>query len=299
MAIYVYSDRQQLAAELVGFAKSVGKEAVVLAFDPDFAHDLKDCGADRVCLVKGGVRAEDCCKAVANLLTAEQAELFAVGATACGRDFAARVAGYLDCAMVSDASTICAENGGFVTERTMYGGSVVHRERLEGLSVVTLPAAKFETISGETAITEIDLNADRRVQVLESAPMVKEGADLSKAEKIVCVGVAVAKQEDMKLAEDLAEVLGAELGCTRAIAEERHWLPTEQYIGISGVITKPKLYLSMGVSGQVQHVYGIRDSQVIVGIDINDGAPIFKAADYGIVGDMYEIVPLLIEELKQ
>jgi electron transfer flavoprotein alpha subunit len=107
------------------------------------------------------------------------------------------------------------------------------------------------------------------------------------------------KAEDMKIAQDLADAIGAVIACTRGIAEERHWLPVEQYIGISGAVIKPKLYISMGVSGQVQHVFGIRDAQIIVAVDTNEKAPVFKAADYGIVGDMYEVIPALTEALKK
>ncbi len=135
--------------------------------------------------------------------------------------------------------------------------------------------------------------------MVETAAIVKEGADLSTAERVVCIGLSMDKKDDMKIAQNLADAIGAEIGCTRGIAEERHWLPVEQYIGISGAVVKPKLYISMGVSGQVQHVYGIRDSQIIAAVDTNEKAPIFKAADYGIVGDMYEIIPALTAALKK
>ena len=116
---------------------------------------------------------------------------------------------------------------------------------------------------------------------------------------MVCVGLGVEKEEDMQMIRDLAAVLNAEIGCTRGIAEEKHWLPHEQYIGISGAVIKPQLCLSIGISGQVQHTIGIRDSKVIVAVNNNEKAPIFKTSDYGIVGDLYEVVPLLIEELKK
>jgi electron transfer flavoprotein alpha subunit len=147
-------------------------------------------------------------------------------------------------------------------------------------------------------VVSIDLVADDRVQLVSSVPIVKKGADLKVAEKVVCVGMGLEKIEDIQMAEKLAEVLGAEIGCSRGVAEERHWLPAEQYIGISGNVIKPKLYLAMGVSGQVQHVFGARDAKCIVAINNNEKAPIFRSADYGIVGDMYEIVPLLTEALK-
>jgi electron transfer flavoprotein alpha subunit len=174
----------------------------------------------------------------------------------------------------------------------------VQSEALSGLSVVTVPAGHFDKSAGSAEIVSIELASDSRLSLIEKASIVKEGADLNVADKIVCVGLGMEKQEDIKMAQELAAVLGAELGCTRGVAEERHWLPVEQYIGISGAIIKPQLYLSMGVSGQIQHIFGIRESKIIVAIDSNEKAPIFRSADYGIVGDMYEIIPLLTAALK-
>ncbi|OPX94712.1 MAG: Acryloyl-CoA reductase electron transfer subunit beta [Pelotomaculum sp. PtaB.Bin104] len=298
--IYIYSDKKDLAAELAGFAKGTGKEAIVLTFDEKAAEELKDIGASKVYVLKGdSPLAENYGKAIADLLVKEGAEMFIAGATVRGRDLAARVAGYLDCAMVSDVSALNYIGGKLLTERMMYGGAVVQSEVLEGLCVVTVSAGKFEAVSGSAEIEEISIPADNRVSLIETAPIVKQGADLQTAEKVVCVGMAMDKEGDLQMARDLAEAIGAEIGCTRGIAEERHWLPVESYIGISGAIIKPKLYISMGVSGQIQHVFGIRDSQTIVAIDTNEKAPIFKAADYGVVGDMYEVVPLLIKELAK
>jgi electron transfer flavoprotein alpha subunit len=114
---------------------------------------------------------------------------------------------------------------------------------------------------------------------------------------VVCVGRGVAKQEDLALVKELAKVLGGEVACSRPIAEEMHWLPEEVYLGISGKKVKPDLYVGIGVSGQIQHVTGIRDSKVIFAINRDENAPIFEAADYGIVGDLYQVVPKLIQEL--
>ena len=122
--------------------------------------------------------------------------------------------------------------------------------------------------------------------------------DLAQAKIIVCVGRGVEKPEDIKLARELADVLGGEVGCSRPIAEELNWLPEEFYLGISGKKVKPELYIGLGVSGQIQHVTGIRDSKVIFAVNRDENAPIFEAADYGIVGDLYQVVPKLIEELK-
>jgi type II secretory pathway pseudopilin PulG len=111
--------------------------------------------------------------------------------------------------------------------------------------------------------------------------------------------VDVEKPEDLALAHQLADALGGEIGCTRPISEENHWLPEELCIGLSGVQVKPDLYLGLGVSGQIQHVTGIRNAKVIAAVNKDENAPIFGVADFGIVGDLYDAVPKLIEELRR
>lgn len=298
--IYVYSDKPSLAGELIGFAKKTGKGVTALAFSAEATQAINNKGADRICLLTGeSPLPESYAKAIAQMLEKEKVELFLVGATARGRGLAAGVAGYLDCGMVSDAVSLKLSETAVETERMLYGGAVIQSETLEGLSVVTVSSGKFDPIQGETEIVCVPLEADTRVKLMESALSCQEGVDLSAAEKVVCVGMGLNKQEDLQMVKDLAKVLGAEIGCSRGVAEERRWLPESSYIGISGTIVKPILYLSLGVSGQIQHVFGMRDSKIVVAIDTNEKAPIFRAADYGIVGDLYEVVPLLTNSLKE
>lgn len=298
----VYSDKTAIAIELIGFCRGSGKRAVALAFDAAAAQEYAARGAERVLLIECGQNLPEAyAKAVAGVLEREGAEGFIVGSTVRGREMAARVAGYLKWPLVSDVSKLVCEEKELVTERPAYGGAVVQHERVKLPAVVTVPAGKFEpaaTSGAGAEVVTLEAQPDERTVLLERASVEKQGADLGSAEKIVCAGMGFAKKEDLKLAFDLAAVIGAEVGCSRSVAEERNWLPTDVYIGISGATVKPRLYLSIGVSGQVQHVVGIRDSRVIAAIDLNENAPIFKAADYGIVGDLYEVVPALIEALK-
>ena len=297
--IYVYSDKLDISAELTAFAKNSGQTASAICFSQGDADQLASMGADQIfCLQGDSPLVENYGKAVAAFLQNQGAQLFVVGATARGRDLAARTAGYLDCAMVSDVSGLSFADGKLITERMMYGGAVVQSEEITGLSVVTVGAGKFEPVKGNAAIETVPVQADVRVSLLETAPIVKEGVDLRQACSVVCVGLGLEKEDDLQMARDLAAAINGELGCTRGVAEERHWLPVEQYIGISGAVIKPQLYISMGVSGQVQHIFGVRDAKVIVAIDNNEKAPIFRSADYGIVGDMYEIIPLLTKILR-
>ncbi|MDR2035692.1 MAG: electron transfer flavoprotein subunit alpha/FixB family protein [Coriobacteriales bacterium] len=299
--IYVYSDEPGLVAELLGFALSTGKQACAVTFSQEDADKAQAFGADKVLFFKGASPlAENYAKALADYLAAEQADLFLAGMTPRGRDLAARVAGYLACGMASDVLSLTPVAEGFTVEKMLYGGVAVLTETLASPAVVTIGSGKFDApAAGDSPVETLEVPSDMRVRLVTSAPLVQEGVDLNKAEKVVGVGLGFSKQEDLSLAEDLAAVLGAEIGCTRSIAEERKWLPVEQYIGISGAVIKPQLYLSLGISGQIQHVIGVRDAKTIAAINTDENAPIFKAADYGIVGDMYEIAPLLTEALKK
>jgi len=296
--IYVYSDKPALVAELVGFGKAAWQPTFAITFDDTQSAALAQCGADGIVQMQGDADLiENNAKPLAAFLAEREADMLVVGATATGRDLAARVAGYLDCAMASDATTLSFAGDHAVVSRMMYGGAVVAEGELPLPAVVTIGAGRFDKMSGVAPVEKIVIAADQRARFQGSAPIVKEGADLSKAKAIVSFGMGVGAQEDMQMIQALADTIGAELGCTRGIAEERHWLPIEQYVGLSGVDVAPNLYLTLGISGQVQHLAGMRDSKLIVAVDKNPQAPIFKACDYGIVGDLYEVVPLLTEAL--
>ena len=125
------------------------------------------------------------------------------------------------------------------------------------------------------------------------------GGNIGDADKVCSVGRGLASLQDLPIIQALAETMGAEVGCSRPIAEENEWLPLNRYVGISGQKFKGSLYMAIGISGQVQHLGGIRDAKIIVAINSDDKAPIFSQSDYGIVGDLYEIVPLLTQILKK
>ncbi len=301
--IYVYADKVEEAADLIGLAAQSGKEVCCITLDSNQANELKQYGPSRIIILNGNSPLpENYAKSIAELIKNEEGELFLLASTVRGRELAAKTAGYLDCGMVSDTESLVFEDEGIISSRLIYGGSVVQKEIIRQLAVVTVPAGNLEAVKKENAqvsVVSLEVQADPRVRLIETLAVKKDKIDLAAAEKVVCVGMGLDKQEDIKMAEELAQVLGAQIACTRGIAEERQWLPVESYIGISGAKIKPSLYISMGVSGQVQHVVGIRDSKIIAAVDSNEKAPIVRAADYSIIGDMYEIIPLLIEELKK
>lgn len=304
--IWVYSEDANVAKQLLTAGKllteSLQQPLCALTLEESAAAELVACGADKVIVLKGeGIWPESYAAAVAKVMEREDPVALLIGGTMRGKDLAAKVAAHLQSGLVTDAQVLRVENGAIETERMMYGGLAVCTETLSGLALVTIPPRKFEvpqqeeSRAGESVVETV--STEDAMIIGNVCPIVRQGADISLAEKLVCVGRGLGKEEDMALIRDLAAALGAEIGCTRSVAEDYHWLPSETYIGLSGQKVKPNLYLSVGVSGQVQHVAGIRDSKVIVAVDTNENAPIFAAADYGIVGDLYQIVPLLTKAL--
>jgi electron transfer flavoprotein alpha subunit len=174
---------------------------------------------------------------------------------------------------VADGAPILAtlQNGAFPAEEVQPGGATAPVERI--------PAAA--AAGGAT-----------RTKVLEVFEGVKDKVDLTRAEIIVAVGRGIGKQENLKIVEELAEALGAELAASRPVCDSE-WLPMDRQIGSSGQTVVPKLYVAVGISGAIQHLVGMKGASTIVAINKDPNAPIFQVADYGIVGDLFEVVPAL------
>ena len=305
--IWIYSEDTNIAQQMLTLGKELAgqlqQSVCALTIYAQDAQTLIASGADKVIVLKGeNPWPESYAQAIAAQAKEQNPDLILIGATLRGKDLAAKMAAQLQTGLITDAQAVRVVDGAIETERMLYGGLAVCTEVLSGQNIVTIPARAYDAAAQDAGrsgeIVTIDAAADAAMVVGNVCPIVRKGADISIAEKLVCVGRGVGKQEDMKLAEELAAAMGAELCCTRSVAEDYHWLPNEVYVGLSGQKVKPVIYLSMGVSGQVQHVAGIRDSKLIVAVDTNENAPIFAAADYGIVGDLYQVIPLLTEAIK-
>jgi electron transfer flavoprotein alpha subunit len=136
-----------------------------------------------------------------------------------------------------------------------------------------------------------------RVEVVERKPLETSSERVEEAEVIVSCGRGLEKKDDVALLKQVADVVGGQVGCSRPLVEDRKWF--SEWIGLSGHKVKPKLYIASGVSGVIQHVAGIRDAKIIVAINKDPEAPIFEIADYGVVGDLYEVLPALKDALKK
>jgi electron transfer flavoprotein alpha subunit len=243
--------------------------------------------------------------ALRHFVAAQQPKLVLFPHTYQVRDFAPRLALALDRALISDAVGYKREDGKLVFLRQMFQGKFVADVAFTGdapwLATLQIGAYRADQAEpGEAPLETVEAAqpAARRVTPHEVFQEAKQAVDLSQAERIVAVGRGIKEQKHISLAEELAKVLGGEVAASRPICDSG-WLPLERQIGSSGQTVAPKLYIALGISGAIQHIVGMKGARTIVAINKDVEAPIFEIADYGIVGNLFDIVPALTEEIKK
>jgi electron transfer flavoprotein alpha subunit len=312
--IWAFSEAYDLTLEMLGKAKELANKlqtevaAVLLGNNiQEKGNDLIKYGADKVYLVDDPAlerfQAEPYLSVLHNLAANYRPEIIMVGSSRNGKPLAARLATRLDAGCVPDCIGLSVNDSRrLICDRITYGGNAVARVAfMSKPQIVTVPARAFEKPNpqerrGEVVKLNVKIESPK-VEVVERKPLETSSVRVEEAEVIVSCGRGLEKKDDIALLEDLAEVLGGQVGCSRPLVEDRKWF--SDWIGLSGHKVKPKLYIASGVSGVIQHVAGIRDSKVIVAINKDPEAPIFEIADYGVVGNLYEVLPALKEALKK
>ncbi|ATA22655.1 electron transfer flavoprotein [Brenneria goodwinii] len=314
--IWVFSDKNDRYAELLAGARQLGEQVTALAVNADGVEHIRRLGAADTLYWLGEMpalqRIENYAETIAATInhTLEQtnprpATLILLAATKRGKALGARLSIQLDAALVNDVTALSIESGGICAEHRMYGGLAFGRERIDTpLVIATVSPGVFEPLPENTPhacpVTEKGYITPRQeIVCLERRGKPASSVDLSKAKRVVGIGRGLAAQNDLRMVQDLAARLQAEVGCSRPIAEGEHWMERERYIGVSGVLLKSDLYLALGISGQIQHMVGGNGAKTIVAVNKDKNAPIFQYADYGLVGDIYKVVPALIERLSR
>jgi len=235
-------------------------------------------------------------------------EVLIVGASPIGRDLAPRLSFRLNAGCTADCTGlgIDEESRLFVSTRPAFGGNVMatiicpeNRPQMSTVrpGVMVFPE-KDESRKGEIINLDLQLDEEKvKVMIIESVKAVGEGVNIEEAERIVAIGMGAEDEEACDMIRDLAQLLDAEVGATR-FAMEAGWVSHDHQIGQTGKTVRPDLYIGCGISGAVQHTAGMSGSKMIVAINKDPNAEIFKIADYGIVGDVKEVVPAIISELK-
>ena len=276
-------------AALIEHGRAVGGSVVAVT-----VGGTPVAGVDRIVDVPlaEGVPAEAAAPAVAAAVAAEAGDVVLAANKPAERVLAGAVAARLGAPYlhglkkIGQGSAELSRFGGIALETVSFDTAVV--AVLDGGAAPEGEAPAAETASGEHY--EATVTGQDKVDV--------SSANLGSAKRIVAAGRGFKAEEDLKLAEDLAAAIGAELACSRPLAEGADWMSADRYVGVSGQSVAPDLYIAVGISGQIQHTVGMVDSKVVVAVNNDDKAPIFEGADYGIVADLYEALPAIVEAAK-
>jgi len=230
-------------------------------------------------------------------------ELILFGHTSIGMDLAGFVALKLNFPMVAFCKNVKAENGHLMATSLICGGKILADVKIKDNKGVCLvlpgsyPAEKGK-VEGTKEVEELSLSEiEEKIKFERFIIPEVEDIDITKENILVAVGRGIQNQENLEVAEELAHVLGGALAASRPVVDQG-WLPLTRVVGRSGKSVKPKLYLSLGISGAPEHVEGMKDAGLIIAINTDPNAPIFQTAHYGVVGDIFDIVPALVEEIK-
>ncbi len=334
--VFIYAQQvdnklSNIAFELLGKARELAADldekkvtAVLLGSDvKGLADELAAYGADRVIVVDDPAlkdyRTEPYTQALASVINEFKPEIMLVGATAIGRDLGPRTSARVKTGLTADCTKL--EIGDFPLtpvpgQEQKHKQLLMTRPAFGGNTIATIacPNNRPQMATVRPGVMQkISPIADAKAEVVEYNPGLKENncyveilkivkevssvADIADAKILVSGGRGVGSKENFKLLEDLAEAIGGTVSCSRAVVDSG-WMPKEMQVGQTGKTVRPKVYFAIGISGAIQHVAGMEESDFIVAINKDENAPIFDVADYGIVGDLNKIVPLLTEKVK-
>jgi electron transfer flavoprotein alpha subunit len=268
-------------------------------------------GADEVLAVRdshgdGIVPDESIAAALCEAIRASAPAIVLVDASRTGAELAARTAQMLQVPCASSCVALEIDDAGNLSiDRRVYGGRFVSRQLLHTAPrMATVPpkrfprAEKVSTSHGSIQELQVELPAPR-IKTVSVNPRSHSQVDISKAEVIISAGRGVKKMEDLQLLEKLAKLLGGVLAGSRPLTGDVDWLPVDRRIGLSGQTVKPNLYIACGISGQIEHIVGMKGARTVVAINNDAKAPIHGEADYSVIGDLYEVVPALIQACEK
>jgi electron transfer flavoprotein alpha subunit len=321
--VWVFAEQRSgkvasVAYELLGAGKRLADElhtelsAILFGAPESEAQELIRWGADKVYVSNDKIferfNDEPYARMLTSLIKEHRPEIVIAGATPIGRSFIPRVAARLRTGLTADCTAlkIDKQTGNLLQIRPAFGGNIMatilcpnNRPQMATVRPRVMKSGQYdENKRGEIIHVKTD-GISSRTKVVDSVKEVSDiTVNLQEADIIVSGGRGLGDPKGFKLIEELAEVLGAAVGASRAVVDSG-WIPYRHQVGQTGKTVCPKIYFAFGISGAVQHLVGMQSSDIIIAINKNPDAPIFNVATYGVVGDLYEIVPLLIKKIKE
>ncbi|HYA55742.1 MAG TPA: electron transfer flavoprotein subunit alpha/FixB family protein [Nitrososphaerales archaeon] len=302
--IWAFSESPSVANEVAsaasGLAALAGGGFVVVGLD-DSAPLL---AGDEKLVLRADTLLSASPEAAANTLAAAAREanpdIILVGSTRDGKEIASRLAVKLGRPCTSEVFGVSLGNGTLQGKRNIFAGKLIAELSIPLPCVVALKVGTNPALPASAAKASEKLagTVASKTRLVEKREKQKGTVDLRGAKLIVSAGRGIKKKEDLGLVSDLATALGGAVGCSRPLSSDMGWLPEEHHIGLTGVTVHPDLYIAVGISGQLQHVAGVKDSKVIAAVNTDKSAPIFEASDYGVVGDLYAVLPAMLREIR-
>ncbi|MCC7534201.1 MAG: electron transfer flavoprotein subunit alpha/FixB family protein [Bacteroidia bacterium] len=282
--------------------------AVVLGNTDDSKNaELGKYGADKVVSIKSDklneFRAESYATAIASVASQQNATIIVLSNTSSGKSISGRIAAKLNAGVVSGVVSLPNTSNGFVVRKTVFSGKAFADVNITTpIKILAITPNTFDVKEfGKTASVEnveVTFNEKDFATTIENVSRVTGKISLTEAELVVSGGRGMKGPENWGIIEELASVLGAATACSKPVSD-MDWRPHSEHVGQTGITIKPNLYIAIGISGAIQHLAGVSSSKVIVAINKDPEAPFFKAADYGIVGDAFDVLPKILEAAKK
>lgn len=290
MKFLVFSDNVDVSKQLMSFLRGKGEFTLYSSLEN---QDLLNYGATKVIFLKGAITSDGVSNLVSKNFKEGQFDHIFISSTILGRDVAAHLSVSIQTSVAPESHFIDFKEGNIITKRYGLGGKVVVEEETNSKIATVVPGISDDIPSdGHSDSESIDV-PESKVKAISVQPKMTKEVNLEKAGIIVSLGRGIGKKENVERIEPFAKSIGAELAGSRPVCLDYHWLSEDRQVGISGRKVKPKIYIALGISGQIQHIAGMRDSKIVIAINKDKTAPIFQESDYGIVGDLFVILPKL------
>jgi len=299
MKTVVFSNEYKYMKDAIGLASSISNEIIGISY---FETKEKPEGLDKLYLAEKRLNNDSWVSIDYKICEVEKPNYIVTTYYKDNADIIAQVCGKLQIPMFTNVINLREDSNKFVVTRPILGGRALFNIKVDKTLCLAFAVQhnrfNFEGLSKVPKIIEIKEEVETRIQLKQRKKKPKSKIKIEDAEMVVGVGRGFKNKDDLKLAFELAELLNAQVGCSRPVSADYGWLPNDAWLGVSSKSIRPKLYIAIGISGAPQHIVGIQESGLIVAINKDKNAPIFKYADYGVVADLYQFLPVLIKELK-
>jgi electron transfer flavoprotein alpha subunit len=292
---------QPAISNLITFARTLGGQvAAVVAGPRPVAETVAASGVDKVvwCGDPGDAPVEAAAPAVAAAVAADPPKMVLGGRNPSDRVLLGAAAARLRAAVLTGARSVAADGDGVIVVNAVFGDISDETVAVSGPVALLVEGGSVPPASGSSVPVEEVTATPLGMKVIETRTSGFDTVDLNAAHHVIGIGRGLKAKEDLAMIDELAEAVQAEVACSRPVAEGLNWMGKDRYIGSSGAHIAPQLYFAIGISGQLQHMVGVQGAETIVAINSDENAAVFKQSDYGLVGDLYKLVPAITAALK-